>query len=688
MKSGCDRGRSTATAGRVAGVFGLLAAAVLCVLAVARVAAAQPEESSSSAAKSVQAATAVGVTTAPESKVLLAVGAALEASAGNGESSGHGWAVMRLPSQRVSGDSWSLVHLPPRGQGSGGKPGTVRRVVELVRPPEALAADGARVFFFFAPEPGGPFAAPAGQSRMHRRVSMMEAARIDVSPTVFGWEYRPVGGPEAVSSLPGDGELIAAAGGGGQLIAMLSGENGPELFALVGSRWLRIDLPSSMAGRAPSSRAAWTVVGTARGVVLSFAGQRAMRLVDVDAAASTPGSEAQGGSGAGTATISDGVAKWEDAGLGTLPTTAGPYERVSIVDGQIVRTRVEPGPGGGRGAVRMAVVRSGVAGEVDLSPVDGVGLPVAVVPMDGAGRVVVMWSPPTGGATAAGGVGDDAATESGRVEGVIAPSGRADASGRGLQVREVSVHSGRADLYEGTSRREGPITQREFFALSAILAVMIVAVLLFVLRSESRQTFWLPRGMAIAPLSVRVNGALIDVIPGTLVACLAFGTTPLGILGLRPGGMSEDGLWPLFTMLTVTMAVNALLEWRTGRSLGKFVTGGLVVTAVVKGGDKAASTSARGDGDAHVTDEGEDAAADGAGGEIADGDGYEPVGLLRSVVRNVFKWTPPFGLVMFFDANGRHVGDVLTRSAVVVDAPEPQSGGGAVGGGRDGEDRG
>ncbi len=623
----------------------------------------------------------------PESKVLLTAGGAFEESARTGERSGHGWGVIRLPSARSSGDSWSLVHLPPRGTGSGGKPGTVRRVVELVRAPEGLSADGSKVYLFFAPEPGGPFAAPEGQSRMHRRVSMVEAARIDVSDSAFGWEYRPVGGPEAVASLPGTGALLATAGGGGQLAAIVAGERGPEMFVLGRGRWLRVNLPASMAEARDGD--GLTLVGTARGVVVSASAKRSMRLVDV---AQLPAGEALADvppRGAGV--IGTGVAMWEDSGLGVLPTAGLAGERVMVVDGQVLRTRVEPGPGGGRGAVRIAVSRPSPAGEtgagaqsgeMELSVVEGVGLPVGVVPMDGSGRVVVMWSRP-GDVSAVSTEGEGEPTTGG------APR-RVPTSDRGVQVREVSVHTGRADLYEGTSRREGPISQQEFFALSAILLVMVAAVLLFVLRSERRQTFWLPRGMALAPIAVRINGAMLDIVPGMLVACLAFGTTPFGVLGLRAGGLSEHGLWPMFTMLTVTMAVGALLEWRTGRSLGKFVTGALLVTAVLPIAGKGDARRGQ-DGDAHVGEESDDAAggqnasdAEDASGPGA-GDGYEPVGLLRCLVRNVFKWIPPFGLVMFFDANGRHVGDVLSRSVVVVDAPDPSPG--AAGGGprREGE---
>lgn len=191
----------------------------------------------------------------------------------------------------------------------------------------------------------------------------------------------------------------------------------------------------------------------------------------------------------------------------------------------------------------------------------------------------------------------------------------------GWRVVEVSLLTG-LEL----SRSEGgpalPVTGEDFRRLALLLFVFTVVVLLGALgpRAED-QVIVLPAGYALASPWRRVVAWLIDAVPGAIVWI---------VLGAEAG---------LTAGLSVSIACAAVGESLSGRSIGKALTGMRVV-------------------------------------RVGGGVGLDAAGrprrpsLFASLARNGVCWLlPPIAAFGAFGRERRHVGDVSTRTAVVVVMP-------------------
>ncbi|QOJ01281.1 MAG: RDD family protein [Phycisphaeraceae bacterium] len=268
---------------------------------------------------------------------------------------------------------------------------------------------------------------------------------------------------------------------------------------------------------------------------------------------------------------------------------------------------------------RVVVVRAGEESPVTVwtfdAPADGV---VSLIPSPGTGRaVLIAASPPTSGEGASG----SEPAETGSVR-----------RGWPIRVVERSLWTGQV-FYDGPPVGPGLISPHDVRLLLAGLLGLAAVVLVFVLRTEGKGAeFSLPEGLAMAEPGRRLIASLIDTLLALIIA--------LRFWGLSPGSIFEPdvwssavGVWVVMTLLGVGLGVGTLMEGLLGRTVGKMLTGCEVV---------------RVEGDEAVTP-----------------------GLWRALVRNVVKWTlPPVGMLAFLDPSGRHRGETLTGTGVVV-RPEP-----------------
>ncbi len=158
----------------------------------------------------------------------------LMAAGSPGSSGGHGWVIVPRDFER-----FSLMHLPPRTVGAAGKDdtapsGTVRRVMNLGKPPVAMAAVDDRVVLIYEPSPDGP------QSRWPVR-------SLRAAPQAHGlYTYAPgtrSGGFEIEPSLLDHGEIRGAAGALGRVFVLTEFEGVSSLWAFDSNQWTEHDLP-------------------------------------------------------------------------------------------------------------------------------------------------------------------------------------------------------------------------------------------------------------------------------------------------------------------------------------------------------------------------------------------------------------------------------------------------------------
>lgn len=249
-----------------------------------------------------------------------------------------------------------------------------------------------------------------------------------------------------------------------------------------------------------------------------------------------------------------------------------------------------------------------------LALVPGVASRFAMAALPQSGRIIVVWTRPKAGA--------------------LPPAAGLPPEEPAYEVREVSVHTGRV-LYDGAPAEAWPFSLVEFRLLALLLLAIVVGVLLFVLRPDVGDgAILLPRSTALAEPWRRALAGGIDLAVAWLVVSTAMGVT------------LESLMFPVFgarlvpvvlLVLGAACAHCTLGEWLVGRSIGKAVAGCRV--AVV-----------------------------GVSADAAAGDGPPMAPSFRAaLVRNLFRWgVPPLGLAALGSPDGRHRGDILARTAVVV----------------------
>ncbi len=561
----------------------------------------------------------------------LALAAPMPAAGG----AGHGWFVATAPAigdgapggqaDGERADRVLLVHVPPRSAGGGGA-GAIRVVAELDGVPEFLAGLGASAIVI---DRADAAAGPTGE----RAVGGVRALRAGLGDV---WVFDPPGRLRAEPGLPGWGRVVGAAAlerGVAVLLAdasVRSGVKTHELHVLQRGRWHQCALPARFASR-----------GRPVGLVALAGGEIGLIEAQGESITLWSGAVRAPARQAFTLTETD-----ESGGLfgggsileGRTPSASEPIEvewsSTTLVPPIDTGGRVlMPASGAmgwayeslvyalpGRDGSTRVIAASADGGMVLAEVADAAGEGSAFVPM--GDRAVLTWVERRE-------IGQDLARED---------TGAGDASPRERvwRIHEVSTATGET-LFAGPVRQEGPISRREFQAMSIVLVVLMIGLLVFVLRPDPADGVAnLPPSTAIAEPGRRVFAGLID-FGAALVTASATFDRPVAEL-IDPGQWVEGlgGAWSLLAVLLMGLILGTITEWLLGRSLGKSLTGCGVVSVRPGRGAKLSFVQAFG--------------------------------------RNAFKWAlAPGAAMLLVDASGRHRGDVVTGTAVVVRARDPET---------------
>ena len=158
----------------------------------------------------------------------------------------HGWVVYQSKMYRVL-----IVHLPPRGPDGSAEPGTLESFRPLEITPEAITADGDRLWMVFPPS--------IINEETMRRVSSVRAVRAFGSS---GWVVSPPELLKAGPMLPGTGSLKQfVSDSSGNLFAMLKRVDRWSLYSTGGGQWTVQPMP-------PISGSDWRLVRWGASVLL------------------------------------------------------------------------------------------------------------------------------------------------------------------------------------------------------------------------------------------------------------------------------------------------------------------------------------------------------------------------------------------------------------------------------------
>jgi len=504
-----------------------------------------------------------------------------------------------------------LVHFPPRRRSGvdgtllGTSDGVGRPSVRLDGSVSALAAWDDRVYVLF--ERGGQGARPVGSLSVVR-TSMREQ-----------WRFEPGDRLRVEPALTGEGEVEAfAAGAFGPGALIVDGRAAVaetrRLYVLDGGAWRRADLPKELAdgrrGEPAFLLGAGEGLGLLRrersGAVEFWLAARIPEPARAPPGAGDPDERLFGGGlRAGAPEPAHLGLRWDRRVLcadGSMPELGGADARVFMSAGRVFAALAVPD--GGVEALELTE-----ATVVRVARMDHVGLSVGLVGMDKPARLVAVW---------------EARAEAGSDAGDGAASG-----GSKREVREVSLVDGRVE-YAGPLVVNPPLSAREFQGLALGLVILMGAVLLVVVRSDpSGDVYTIPPGAALASPGRRLIAGVIDLAAAGLIAARFLGvsgaelTDPSFLISSQAVGFA--GL-----VIGVGLALGVLGEALTGRSVGKLVTGCVVV-------------------DVRAVE--------------------RPSGprFWQAVVRNLVKWVlSPAAMLGLMESQGRHRGDSLARTAVVI----------------------
>jgi len=208
-----------------------------------------------------------------------------------------------------------------------------------------------------------------------------------------------------------------------------------------------------------------------------------------------------------------------------------------------------------------------------------------------------------------------------------------DADGREQPVErwelvEVSLSTGRP-LFRGQPRSGAPITGEDIRWLSLAMVGLVVAVLFYLLRPvPARSEVLLPEGCALAEPGRRIAAGMLDAALVAVGASLLLGIPIQQVLLVTPLLGSAQGVLTLAGLVGAGTLYGTAAEWLWGRTLGKMLAACEVVSVTP---------------------------------------GRARVGLMRTAARNLFKWgLAPWALLGLAAGEGRHRGDEVAGSAVVV----------------------
>lgn len=531
----------------------------------------------------------------------------------------HGWLTLDARTRGVL-----LGHLPPRRAGGypdgvahGFADGTLRPAMPLAAHPVALTSSGPRVYLVYDPPPESK--APSSRAVLTLRAEASGAGDF--------WRFQPEDRPDVVASLPGDGRLLGFSASRAGLFALLSAAPGspPRLLRLVDGAWRSLSVPPEFAALSEAMRR----------VPMPASGpsprEPEHQQPDGPVSDSEPAHLVATERGVALAVRTpEGGVVWETTldksfqspqaeqvwtmrGL-AIPSShlreGGPWDILELGGALVGVTRT--------GAGEVLVSALGPSEGYELARIPAVPARFALATIDAPlARLVLVWQ--TGG------------TNPGPGAGLVADA----AAGLRNMIVEISARTGRV-LYSGVAQAGGLITAGEFRFLVFVLLAIMTMTLLFVLRPTAPgAAFQLADGFALAPAGRRLVASVIDLVVAGLVSARIWSIPAIELL--YPTTLfSDQGLPALLTALGVGLFVGTLSETAWGRTLGK----GLM-------GCRVCRVSANPDG--------------------TDGPTLVRPAIWQALGRNAVKWAlPPVALLALVDPEGRHRGEVATRTAVVV----------------------
>lgn len=232
------------------------------------------------------------------------------------------------------------------------------------------------------------------------------------------------------------------------------------------------------------------------------------------------------------------------------------------------------------------------------------GAMTAAIPLDGVARVAIL--------------------------GVTPPAPQATTTNPTVGILEVSAWTGRV-LFQGPPQRAGPVTPGDVRLLVAILFGLSAVVLALVLRGGADESFSLPDGFALASPRRRLAATSLDAFAVLAVSMRLMGSS-IGE-ALTPEGILSSTTWTAAAVaIGMGLLMSVVCEAAFGRTPGKFLMGCEVLG--LRPGPNSQS----------------------AGPDVR-----------AAAVRNLVKWlAPPVAALALLDPSGRHRGETLSRTAVVV----------------------
>lgn len=562
----------------------------------------------------------------------------------NGEVAGaHGWVVVQ------DDDGAMLLHLPPRriwttdGVSRGSEAGTFRRAAQLRRAPEAIAAEGNRLYLVFPPESGGE-----GRGSL-RRVLSIRARQMGMGDL---WSYEPAGRMRTHAPLPGEPELLGLAGSPEGLVALLgeleSERVRPTLRVLSRGEWQGISLPEATVRTENAEH-------ESRPVGAPITGPQGLRLFSMPDGIGllVPGSGERSGYWAAKVAEREERSSRADARQSPEAPADGadggrigaewrwmPLASASDMDERVL-PRSTPVFYAGNRLYSLMRSRDGVVSvrsadavyRMELANVPGVDRGYAAAPLLDVERLALVWIDHEGEDRPDG----EGVEGTGGTEPVASPP-FARVTSR-VFIHELSLATGR-EVHRGPGQAGSPISIEDFQVVVFAIMAMTVLVIVFVLwpTAGTGGEATLPAGMALAEPSRRVIAGLVDFSLASVLTAVLVGVPIWDVLTFGGGFQERGGPLLLPLLLMVGFGVCTLSEWRFGRSPGKALTGCRVMTVVkpVKGPLRP-----------------------------------ERLSLAQAAVRNACRWlVPPLVIQAFVDPVGRHRGDILARTAVLVPISE------------------
>lgn len=502
-------------------------------------------------------------------------------------SDAHGWIVLPVrDSESTDAVAW-LYHLP-----GDAPPGGARRVLPLYETPTALsAANGELLLVFERAEDA------VDLPERRRPVRRIGVAAQSMEGLYF---YTPPDRLGVLPSLPPTGEFLDLVAIDNGAAALLRAGGEMRLLMLEGLHWRDVSLP---AGLDPAAEGALVHDGDDFAIMTARSGGEATVWV----AEAPAGDDSEPGDGDKSATSAGGeIANGTSEGMeedASAPIRFD-WRRETI---PIPATDAEVLGGGGS---RLVVTRRGERRDVQLARRDRL---YDLATLDSIPEHAALFS-----------IGSEV---------VFAWVDEEDEAGR---LRLIYLADTGKILYDDYARPTSPVSPGDLRFLGVLLGAIVLTVIVFVLKpaAASRPDVVLPEGAVLADPWARFGAALIDLLPGVLIAGQVWSVGFNEVLARPFTVPGPEGVWPLMTALAFMFVHSSLSEALWGRTLGKMIV--RLRTISVTG---------------------------------------EAPTLWQAVSRNIVKMlAPPLIVLLLVDPRRRHPGDFLSGTLVIATPRDGDSG--------------